>query len=36
MELLFALLLVALIGVLAQAAGDDSWDADTRKNEPAW
>jgi hypothetical protein len=36
MELLIALLLVALIGVLAQAAGNDSRDADTRFNQPAW
>ena len=36
MELLFALLLTAIIGVLAQAAGDDSRDADTRFNQPAW
>jgi hypothetical protein len=36
MELLIALLLVALIGVLAQAAGYDSRDADTRYNQPAW
>jgi hypothetical protein len=35
MELLFALLLVTIIGVLAQAAGDDSRDADTRNNQPA-
>jgi hypothetical protein len=36
MELLIALLLVALIGVLAQAVGDDTRDADTRYNQPAW
>jgi hypothetical protein len=36
MELLIALLLVALIGVLAQAAGTDSRDADTRSYRPAW
>ena len=36
MELLFALLLTALIGVLAQAVGDDSRDADTRFDQPAW
>jgi hypothetical protein len=36
MELLFSLLLVALIGVLAQAVGDDSRDADTRFDQPAW
>jgi hypothetical protein len=36
MELLIALLLTAIIGVLAQAAGNDSWDADTRNNQPAW
>ena len=36
MELLIALLLVTLIGVLAQAAGSDSRDADTRFNQPAW
>ena len=36
MELLTALLLLALIGVLAQAAGSDSRDADTRYNQPSW
>ena len=36
MELLIALLLTAIIGVLAQAAGNDSWDADTRFNQPTW
>jgi hypothetical protein len=36
MELLIALLLVALIGVLAQAAGTDSRDADTRFTQPSW
>ena len=36
MELLIALLLVALIGVLAQVAGEDSRDADTRTVHPAW
>ena len=34
MELLIALLLLAIIGVLAQAAGTDSRDADTRYNQP--
>ena len=36
MELLIALFLVAIIGVLAQAVGSDSRDADSRHNEPAW
>lgn len=36
MELLIALLLTALIGVLAQAAGYDSRDADPRFHEAAW
>ena len=35
MELLIALFLVALIGVLAQEA-PDSRDADTRIDQPAW
>ena len=36
MELLIALLLVAIIGILAQAVGTDSRDADSRSNQPAW
>jgi hypothetical protein len=36
MELLIASLLLALIGVLAQAAGSDSRDADTRHVQPSW
>jgi len=36
MELLIAVLLTAFIGVLAQAAGADSRDADTRFTQPAW
>jgi hypothetical protein len=36
MELLIAVLLVAIIGVLAQVAGADSRDADTRMIDPAW
>jgi type II secretory pathway component PulJ len=36
MELLIALLLTAIIGVLAQAVVDDSWDTDTRINQPSW
>ena len=36
MELLIALFLVAIIGVLAQAVGTDSRDADSRSNQPAW
>jgi Tfp pilus assembly protein FimT len=35
MELLIALVLVAIIGVLAQA-GTDSRDADTRTIQTAW
>jgi hypothetical protein len=35
MELFIAALLVAIIGVLAQA-GSDSRDADTRSIQPAW
>jgi hypothetical protein len=35
MELLIALFLVALIGILAQA-GVDSRDTDTRFDQPAW
>ena len=33
MELLIAAVLVALLGVLAQAAGSDSRDADTRSTQ---
>jgi hypothetical protein len=36
MELLFALLLTVLFGVLAQAAGSDTRDADTRYHQAAW
>jgi len=36
MELFIALLLTALIGVLAQAVGDDSRDADTRSTQASW
>lgn len=36
MELLIALVLVAITGVLAQGAGTDSRDADTRHVEAAW
>jgi hypothetical protein len=36
MELLIALLLTALLGVLAQAVGIDSRDADTRSFRPSW
>ncbi len=36
MELLIALLLLAIIGVLAQSAGVDSRDADPRPNRAAW
>ena len=36
MELLIALLLVAILGILAQAVGTDSRDADSRSNQPAW
>ena len=36
MELLIAILLLAIIGVLAQAAGTDSRDANPRYNQPAW
>ena len=36
MELLIALFLVAILGVLAQAAGTDSRDADTRHYQPGW
>ncbi len=35
MELLIALLLVAITGALAQV-GVDSRDADTRNEQPAW
>jgi len=36
MELLIAVLLLAFIGVLAQAFGTDSRDADTRFSQPTW
>jgi hypothetical protein len=36
MELLIAALLLAILGVLAQAAGTDSRDADTRHAQPSW
>jgi hypothetical protein len=36
MELLIATLLFATIGVLAQAAGTDSRDADPRFAPPTW
>jgi hypothetical protein len=36
MELLIATLLLAIFGVLAQAAGTDSRDANPRHNQPAW
>jgi type II secretory pathway component PulJ len=36
MELLIAILLLAIIGVLAQAAGTDSRDANPRYNQRAW
>jgi hypothetical protein len=36
MELLIAFLLLAIIGVLAQAAGTDSRDADPRSRRLAW
>jgi len=36
MELLIALALLAAFGVLAQAAGHDSRDADTRISQPSW
>jgi hypothetical protein len=36
MELLLAFLLLAILGVLAQAAGTDSRDADPRCATPAW
>ena len=36
MELLIAAVLVALLGVLAQAAGSDTRDADTRTTQPSW
>jgi hypothetical protein len=36
MELFVALLLLAFIGVLAQAAGSDSRDADTRSTNLSW
>jgi hypothetical protein len=36
MELLIAAVLVALLGVLAQAAGSDTRDADTRFTQPTW
>jgi Tfp pilus assembly protein FimT len=36
MELLIALVLLAIIGVLAMAAGTDSRDVDTRRAQPGW
>jgi hypothetical protein len=36
MELLIATLLLAILGVLAQAAGTDSRDADPRSAQPSW
>ena len=36
MELLIAVLLLAILGVLAQAAGTDTRDADTRFHQPSW
>ena len=36
MELLIAVLLVAIFGALAQVAGTDSRDADPRTAQPAW
>ena len=36
MELLIAVLLVAILGVLALAGGTDSRDADTRNARPSW
>ena len=36
MELLTAALLLAILGVLAQIAGADSRDADTRRNTTGW
>lgn len=36
MELLLIALLLAAIGVLAQAAGSDSRDADPRCSTPTW
>jgi len=36
MELLIPILLMAIIGVLAQAAGTDSRDADPHSYEPSW
>ena len=36
MELLIAVLLVAIFGALAQVAGTDSRDADPRTAQPTW
>jgi len=36
MELLIPLLLTAILGVLAQAVGTDSRDADPRHHRPSW
>ena len=36
MELLIAVLLLAIIGVLAQAFSTDTRDADTRYPQPSW
>jgi hypothetical protein len=36
MELLIALFLVAILGVLAQGAGADTRDVDPRYQRPSW
>jgi hypothetical protein len=36
MELLLPLLIAIVIGILAQAAGTDSRDADTRPHQLSW
>ncbi len=36
MELLIAVVLVAIIGVLAQVAGVDTRDANPDRRQPAW
>ncbi len=36
MELFTAALLLAILGVLAQVAGTDSRDADTRRHTTGW
>ncbi len=36
MEAILAVLLLAIIGVLAQAAGTDTRDADPRCSTPTW